>query len=415
MRTLKLWTAIATIAVVGGDVAAVAAAPHVQPVDLRATAATVRILNLLAARHPIISGQMLGSLDGYEARANAPFAGVTYGYQHDVAELASQSGKWVGLVGINYGKNVLCNDRNMYVPSQRSPYMECANPRLDYQSAYPPADRILTDYWNAGGLVTVMWQVPNPWTGQSAHDTSIPGKFSDLYSSGTPMNLTYDRMLDELAEPLIELQRAGVVVLFRPFHEQNGNWFWWGNKGPGSQPSADQFSALWRYTFDYLTATKELDNLLWVYCVNRSGGPTGSNDVLAFNPGPRFFDIVAIDDYKSTSALAPQNIQAAYDQIKALGKPIALGEYGPLANYIEDPAHHFDWLDLINVNAAYPGFAYFMAWTGTPTVPQAIIQDENGAALLERPGIVTNRNDRDQKPVSLRSTVSTDSARTKIP
>jgi hypothetical protein len=156
---------------------------------------------------------MLGSLDGYEAPVNAPYNGVTYGYKNDVEDLARQSEKWVGLVGLNYGKNVLCNDPNLYVPRQRSPYMECASPRLDYSRAFRAADRILTDYWNAGGLVTVMWQVSNPWTGQSAHDTRIPGEFSDLYSSGTPMNRTYNRMLDELAEPLIELQRAGVVVL----------------------------------------------------------------------------------------------------------------------------------------------------------------------------------------------------------
>lgn len=397
MRTLKLCAVLLAIAVGGGDIVAAAAAPHDEPVDPNASAATRRIFDLLAARHPIISGQMLGSLDGYEAPANAPYNGVTYGYENDVKQLASESGKWVGLVGLNYAKNVLCNDTNVYVPSQRSPYMECASPRRDYRNAFPAADRILTDYWNAGGLVTVMWQVSNPWTGQSAHDTRIPGNFSDLYSNGTPMNQTYNRMLDELAEPLLELQRAGVVVLFRPFHEQNGNWFWWGNKGDGAQPSADEFSALWRYTFDYMTTAKGLHNLLWVYCVNRSGGPTGSNDVLAFNPGKHFFDIVALDDYKSSSANAPQDIQAAYERIKGLGKPIALGEYGPLAHYIDDPAHHFDWLDLVNVDAAYPGFAYFMAWTGTPTVPQALIQNENGAALLDRAGTVMNRDDLGRK------------------
>jgi beta-mannanase len=146
-----------------------------------------------------------------------------------------------------------------------------------------------------------------------------------------------------------------------------------------------------------MTGTKQLHNLLWVYCVNRSGGPTGSDDLLAFNPGKRFFDIVAIDDYKSSSATAPQDIQTAYDEIKSLGKPIALGEYGPLAAYIDDPAHHFDWLDLVNVNTAYPGFAYFMAWDGTPTEPQSIIQDENGAALLDRTDTVMNRDDLDRR------------------
>jgi mannan endo-1,4-beta-mannosidase len=397
LTILKFCTAMLAIALAAGDIVAAGAAPHDPPVDPHASSATQRVLDLLASRHPIISGQMLGSLDGYEAPVNAPYAGVTYGYQNVVATLASQSGKWVGLVGLNYGKNVLCNDSNVFVPSQRSPYMDCASPRRDYRSAFSAADRVLIDYWNAGGLVTVMWQVSNPWTGQSAHDTSIPGNFSDLYSSGTPMNQTYDRMLDELAEPLAELQQAGVVVLFRPFHEQNGNWFWWGNKGPGVAPSADQFSALWRYTFNYMTNAKGLHNLLWVYCVNRNGGPTGSTDVLAFNPGKAFFDIVAIDDYKSIAANVPQNIQTSYNQIKGLGKPIALGEYGPNGTYVKDPSHQFDWLDLVKVNATYPGFAYFMAWTGTPAVPQSLMQNQNGAALLQRADTVMNRDDLNRK------------------
>jgi mannan endo-1,4-beta-mannosidase len=395
--TIAICLAISTIAWVGGHVVAAAAGPHDAPVDPRASAATRIVLDLLAAHHPIISGQGIGGLDGYEAPAAAPYRGVTYGYQNYVENLAHESGKWVGLVGLNYAKNVPCKNANPFVPNQPSPFMECTSPRLDYRSAYPVADRILTDYWNAGGLVTAMWQVSNPWTGQSAHDTQIPGNFSDLYTSGTPMNLTYNRMLDELSEPLTELQQAGVVVLFRPFHEQNGNWFWWGNKGTGTQPTADQFAALWHYTFAYMTDTKQLHNLLWVYCVNRSGGPTGSNDLLAFDPGERYFDIVALDDYKSSSAHAPQNIQAAYEQIKGLGKPIALGEYGPNAHYIDDPAHHFDWLDLVNVDATYPGFAYFMAWDGTPTEPQSIIQDENGAALLNRTDTVMNRDDLGRK------------------
>jgi hypothetical protein len=54
-------------------------------------------------------------------------------------------------------------------------------------------------------------------------------------------------------------------------------------------------------------------------------------------------------------------------------------------------------LDLVNVNTTYPGFAYFMAWDGTPTEPQSIIQNENGAALLNRTDTVMNRNDLKRK------------------
>ena len=65
--------------------------------------------------------------------------------------------------------------------------------------------------------------------------------------------------LDILAAGLGELQDAGVVVLWRPFHEVNGDWFWWGGKKP------ETFIRVWRHMFDYFTKTKKLNNLLWVY------------------------------------------------------------------------------------------------------------------------------------------------------
>jgi mannan endo-1,4-beta-mannosidase len=389
---LSLFSAIVVMALAGGIGPMAKADPADQPVNPAASPAAQRLLAYLASPHPIISGQMLGGFDGYEALATSPYRGITYGYQTYVAGLAAAAGKWPGLVGVNFAKNRECLDKNPYVPSQPSPFMDCANPRLDYRSAYQAADQILINYWNAGGLVTVMWQVSNPWTGQSAKDTNIPGNFADLYTPGTPMNQTFDHMLDELAAPLAELQQAGVVVLFRPYHEQNGNWFWWGYKGPDGQPSADQFSALWRYTFQYLTNTKGLNNLLWVYCVNRNGGPTDKSDVLVFDPGANYFDIAAVDDYKATPSDKPQNMRVAYEQITSLGKPFALAEYGPLGHFIDDPSHHFDWMDLVNVDKTYPGFAYFMAWDGTPTERQSLTQNEDGAALLNMPGVVTNRD-----------------------
>jgi len=57
------------------------------------------------------------------------------------------------------------------------------------------------------------------------------------------------------------------VVLFRPFHEMNGSWFWWGDWKPSQ-------SRLWRDTFDYLTRTKALDNLLWCTARMREAGTT---------------------------------------------------------------------------------------------------------------------------------------------
>jgi len=91
--------------------------------------------------------------------------------------------------------------------------------------------------------------------------------------------------LDQIADGLQQLKDAGVVVLWRPLHEMNGNWFWWGGKDPAT------FIKLWRQMFDYLTKTKGLDNLLWVY------SPGSSGKIAAYYPGDRYVDLAGLDTY----------------------------------------------------------------------------------------------------------------------
>lgn len=90
------------------------------------------------------------------------------------------------------------------------------------------------------------------------------------------------RELDDIAAGLQQLRDAGVVVLWRPFHEMNGGWFWWGAKKP------DVFMQLWRQMFDYFTVQKKLNNLLWVYAANTGGRTT------AFYPGDGYVDLVGV-------------------------------------------------------------------------------------------------------------------------
>ena len=80
---------------------------------------------------------------------------------------------------------------------------------------------------SSGGLIQLMWTTRNPWSGGSkgAGDRTNFGSLADLYTSG---NAAYDQFkiqLDHLASGLLDLQLSGVNVLFRPFHEMNGNWF----------------------------------------------------------------------------------------------------------------------------------------------------------------------------------------------
>ncbi|MBN1126790.1 MAG: hypothetical protein JXA82_17425, partial [Sedimentisphaerales bacterium] len=88
------------------------------------------------------------------------------------------------------------------------------------------------EYWKQGGLVHVMAHMYNPANpkGGGLRDKGVD--IADLLKEGTDTHTRWMEQLDLIAEGLLELKEAGVVVLWRPFHEMNGGWFWWGAQKP---------------------------------------------------------------------------------------------------------------------------------------------------------------------------------------
>lgn len=89
------------------------------------------------------------------------------------------------------------------------------------------------------------------------------------------------RDIDAIAQELKKFRSAGVPVLWRPLHEAEGKWFWWGAKGP------EACKKLWRLLHDRLTSHHKLDNLIWVW---------NSIDPVWY-PGDDVVDIVSVDAY----------------------------------------------------------------------------------------------------------------------
>jgi mannan endo-1,4-beta-mannosidase len=77
--------------------------------------------------------------------------------------------------------------------------------------------------------------------------------------AGTPENTELLREMDLMAEELKKLRDARVPVIWRPFHECSGGWFWWGAKG------AEPFKQVYRLMFDRYTRLHGLTNLIWCY------------------------------------------------------------------------------------------------------------------------------------------------------
>ena len=151
-----------------------------------------------------------------------------------------------------------------------------------------------------GSINTLSWHVDNPRTGGDAWDTTTVVR--DLLPGG-PLHGKLREQLDGVADYLKGLTNRGVLghkipVIFRPWHENTGNWFWWGSAGC----TPEEFISLWRFTVDYLRKERNIKHLL--YAFSPSSNYTSAEEYLRTYPGDEYVDILGLDYY-----FHPYNLQ----------------------------------------------------------------------------------------------------------
>jgi len=244
-----------------------------------------------------------------------------------VGQIHEQTGHWPAVIGVDYADFG----------------------RGDLTFAAP--NKAVIDYWKQGGLSNISAHLYNPAKPNrvSTRDSGLRDKGVDLdalLAEGTDTHRAWMHELDQLAAGLQELEDAGVVVLWRPFHEMNGGWFWWGGHEPG------KLIRVWRHMFDYFTKTKGLDNLLWVY------GPNHGNRTAAYYPGDNYADLVGLDAY--TDFIDPEHIRG-YEEIAKLPKPFGFSEFGPHGS--TNPPGDFDYRRLLEgIQKNFPRTVFFLSW-----------------------------------------------------
>jgi len=187
----------------------------------------------------------------------------------------------------------------------------------------------------SGGIVTLCWHWGAPDIGTGYENSKKDFDVARALAPGTPQNRAMMAQMAHTAALLTKLRDAGVPVLWRPFHEFSGDWFWWGKHGP------EAFKALWRLMYRNYVDRYRLNNLIWVL------GWAGQKVDPAYWPGRDMVDIAGADLYAEDHG----NLASMFGQVKAIvgeSIPICLHENGP----IPDPAtlgRDADWL-------------YFMTW-----------------------------------------------------
>jgi mannan endo-1,4-beta-mannosidase len=207
------------------------------------------------------------------------------------------------------------------------------------------AGEAIRQYRN-GAVVTFTWHAVRPTDDEpAAFRDSVRGHLSDfewreLLTPGTGLYKRWCAQVDVIAGYLKQLRDARVPVLWRAYHEVNGDWFWWGGR-----KGRDGSAALYRQLFDRFVNYHHLDNLLWVWNANAPGsGGSGPGPYADYFAGLEYADALSVDVYGEFK-------QSFYDQLLAIagGKPVALGEVGGLPS----PA----------ILKQQPRYAWFMAWS----------------------------------------------------
>ncbi|WP_051732908.1 glycosyl hydrolase [Kitasatospora phosalacinea] len=233
---------------------------------------------------------------------------------------------------------------------------------------------LIEDAHRTGGINTISAHMNNFVTGGNYGDTN--GNVVQRILPGGDHNADFTAYLDRvarLAHSITDDDGHPIPVVFRPFHENSGSWFWWG----AAHASPSQYVELWRYTVEYLRDTKDVHNFLYAY--SPGGGYGGSDDVyLRTYPGDDYVDVLGYDNYDGTDG-SQQWRNAVVTDLGMLarmaeehGKVSAFTEFGESGG-LKPNGHNGDlqWytqlLDAIAADKDAARTAYMMTWTNFST------------------------------------------------
>ncbi|MBS1916608.1 MAG: beta-mannosidase [Bacteroidetes bacterium] len=237
------------------------------PSDVKATKETVSLYKNL--QRISAKGFLFGHQDDLAY-------GVHWRYQQDSSDVKSVTGDYPALYGWDLSGLESDHDKDIDgVPFEK-------------------IKEFVKQTYQRGAVNTFSWHSPSPLGSEKNAWDTTHGTVASILPGGINHDL-YRSWLDKIAVFISSLKGnkgETIPVLFRPFHELTGTWFWWCRNAC----SAGEFKTLWRFTADYLRNEKHLHNLLMVY--NASGGFETAEKFLERYPGDDMVDVLSFDTYQ---------------------------------------------------------------------------------------------------------------------
>lgn len=293
---------------------------------------TSETTHLLANLHMLPSrGFMFGHHDD-------PVYGIGWDGDENRSDVKSVCGDYPAVMSFDLGHIELGSDKS-----------------LDNVSFERIRKEIIAQY-NRGGMSSLSWHLDNPVTGRDSWDVSDTTVVASVLPNGVNHE-KFNKWLDRVAVFMNSLQTetgTKVPVLFRPWHEHTGSWFWWGQ----DLCTTEQYKALWRMTYDHMQQ-RGVRNLLYAY--SPGGSVKDSVAYLERYPGDDIIDLVGFDSYQFDRQKYMDEIEHALTILTQVGnahnKPIAITETG----FEALPDSTWWTKTLLPVISKYP-ISYVLVW-----------------------------------------------------
>jgi mannan endo-1,4-beta-mannosidase len=203
--------------------------------------------------------------------------------------------------------------------------------RPEIEKAKKDVAKNVIDTYNRGGVTTVSWHFNNPVSRGGFYwvDTlSLPAV--KYIIPGGQAHEVYKIILRDVADWAHKIKGADgklVPVIFRPFHEFDGEWFWWGKP----HCTKEQFISLWQFTVSYLRDSLDVHN--FIYAFSPDNKFNSEEEFLERYPGDDFVDMVGVDNYGDMGRDGGYSIDNASKKLKIISD-IAIRK-GKLAAFTE--------------------------------------------------------------------------------
>ncbi|HEY8689957.1 MAG TPA: glycosyl hydrolase [Chitinophagaceae bacterium] len=229
----------------------------------------------------------------------------------------------------------------------------------------------IADTYNRGGVTTVVWHFSNPVSAGGFYWNDTISKAAVKYIiPGGAYNEKYKSILKTIADVAKSIHGKDgklVPMIFRPYHEFDGDWFWWGK----SHCTIDEFKSLWRFTVSYLRDTLGVHNFIYAFSPDNSF--TSEATYLERYAGDEWVDIVGVDDYNDFGRYGKYTVDAGIAKLKIVNDYAA--KANKLAAFTETGLESIPnttwWTDVLlkTLQADKFKFAYVLVWRNDITSP----------------------------------------------